>query len=127
MAYRNNGLWLSGLRVEVQKVTHAHRKVCDSCEDDPKGHRLVMSQGSGRSQMCAVLCEVCGAACVELLCDEGRQLVDELRMGLSGKPIRKPPKDRENRGWPFDKIARARAKKAKERKERKREELLHGD
>ena len=57
---RKPGLWFSAMKVEVEDVTKAHKKPCNSCGVLPGIRRLKIVRGSGRHQVMEVRCMGCG-------------------------------------------------------------------
>lgn len=89
IAFRSAGLWLSGVRAEVQEVRKAHRKPCHICDKLPAGLRLHIQTGSGRSASTAVLCSSCGVMWVEMVLREGKRVVGVLNGTITdGRPVR---------------------------------------
>lgn len=114
MAYQSMGLWLSGLRLEVEEVSNAHKRPCTMCGKMPQARRVKLSQGSGRSQQQAVLCEVCGQNFSCLLAEEAARVGRYIRGEIAC--IRLLAEDREDNGWPFDKLRRQSEAKKKLKK-----------
>ncbi len=56
------GLWLTGVRVEVQIAKPSYSKKCDGCDEVPKNQRLHVRIGMGRGQKTEVYCQTCGKA-----------------------------------------------------------------
>ena len=57
---RKPGLWFSAMRVEVEDVKPAHRKVCCECGLLPLDRRLKIVRGSGRHAQTEIRCILCG-------------------------------------------------------------------
>lgn len=57
---KHYGLFHGPLRIEVENVTARHKKACAGCAELPKGRRLKVTAGSGRSATIAVYCQECG-------------------------------------------------------------------
>jgi hypothetical protein len=89
IAFRSIGLWLPGVRVEVEDVREAHRKTCHICAKTPEVRRLHVQTGSGRSASTAVLCASCGVMWVEMVLREGKRVVGVLNGTITdGRPVR---------------------------------------
>lgn len=80
MAFREKGLWLPGMRIEIQEVKKAHRKPCTMCGDVPQERRLLMKVGATRAAV-DVLCEVCGVDWIRQLRKEGTRAMKYLALG----------------------------------------------
>jgi hypothetical protein len=59
---RKPGLWLTGVRIEVEPVKKAHSSKCIACQQTPEigTRRLHVKRGGGRSQVVEVYCDDCG-------------------------------------------------------------------
>lgn len=89
IAYRSLGLWLAGVRAEVQEVKKAHRKECHVCAKMPKDRRLHVQTGAGRSASIAVLCASCGEMWIDMVVREGRRAAGVLNGTIAdGRPVR---------------------------------------
>lgn len=86
--FNSKGLWLAGVRAEVQPVKPAHRKECYVCAKHPKHRRLALQHGAGRSATTQILCMVCGALWIEMIVREGKRALSALAGTLGGDPIR---------------------------------------
>lgn len=89
IAFRSRGLWLPGVRVEIQDVKKAHRKECYICARVPKVRRLSIRQGSGRSALSQILCASCGVHWTKMILREGARVVGVLDGTITdGRPVR---------------------------------------
>ena len=89
ISFRSRGLWLSGVRAEVQEVKKAHRKACHICDKMPSGLRLHVQTGAGRSASTAILCRVCGEMWTSMIVREGLRVVGILTGTIAdGRPVR---------------------------------------
>lgn len=89
---RKPGLWLDGVRVEVQGVRRAHKLLCEHCGVAPRGRRLFVRRGSGRASVSGVLCCRCGCAYIRALETEAARAIEFLAWGGcdDGEGIRLP-------------------------------------
>ena len=89
IAFRSIGLWLPGVRAEVQDVKKSHRKECHICARLPKVRRLHIRQGSGRSAATQILCAGCGVQWTKMILREGARVVGVLDGTITdGRPVR---------------------------------------
>jgi hypothetical protein len=89
IAFRNAGLWLPGVRAEVEDVRPAHKKPCQICAKLPKVRRLHLQTGAGRSASTAVLCATCAVMWIEMTLREGKRAIGVLDGSITdGRPVR---------------------------------------
>lgn len=116
MSFRNLGVWLPGVRIEVEVVRKAHRLPCLFCEEVPEGRRLKVVEGNGRGASTYVLCVMCGSAWIEHLREEGLRAQTLLVTGILaddyGSAVRMDHDIRDKlRAVARDRAAKAKAKK----------------
>lgn len=87
---RNKGLWFGTMRVEAEVVGKAHRKPCCVCGKVPTKRRLLVSLGSGRSQLSVVYCKAHGYVFIQRRVDEGRRIRDLMMGEMDGDCVRLP-------------------------------------
>lgn len=89
LKFRSRGLWLAGVRAEVQDVRKAHRKECHLCAKMPVRVRMHIQTGAGRSASTTVMCATCGVLWAEMIVREGKRAIGVLDGSITdGRPVR---------------------------------------